>query len=323
MKLGYAVLAVIVIIVVIAAVALLLSGGAPTLSTSKTLSLSRNSTYSFHLAGDSNLSSVMVESVSGSNSVVYIGRTPILLNDMAVVQLSTGQSANVSLIGSSTADLGISLVSVSGDSATLNLTYLPSSFGVKVSSGVKMIRPEGTVAPTGAQTTAAATTIEATTTVAASTTTVAVSTTTALNVNLTAQAIISANGTAVGKVITGFSGIFIKQHSECTQQTYDIEFAAMYGTTPSGSLTFQNASLVAPEYVTSSAQSLGNNIYNITYTEVVPSGNRHFATVEYNMTGNYTTTSVFNGDFGRSYSAVLENYTTISQGTDKCTIFGV
>ena len=162
-----------------------------------------------------------------------------------------------------------------------------------------------------------------TTSAKSSTTTVAASTTIAQQVNATAESIIAVNGSNIGEMINGYRRIFTKQKLECTAGIYDNEFANVYGMVPSGGLTFQNASLTTPTGIISSGIGVGNNLYSITYTEVVAAGNKPFALVQYNLSGNYIMSSKFNGGFGNTYSAVLLNYTQLNSTQDVCRIFGV
>ena len=323
MKLGFGTLAaIVVVIVIIIAAFLLLAGGTPTISTATTQSLSRNSTYNFYMPSDKNVSSVLVESTSPSNATIYLSRRPLLFN-ITVLHLSPGQSANVSLTGSPTADLNVLLVSSTSQAATVTLTYVPASFGVKISPGVEMIgatgkigspSPTTTVAGTTTVASGSGTTIKSTTTVAA--------TTTVANVNETAQAIIALNGTSTGTLIHDFSNILVKQNQECSSQTYQTEFSEEYRTAPTGPSTLANVSFYVPKRLISGGAGVGGGLYNITYTEVVSAGNKRFALVQYNLSGDYITTSIFSGDFGNNYDAVLKNYTTLN-GTDPCAIFGV
>ena len=315
-------MAAVVIVIVVVAV-LLLTGGSPTITTNSTVSLARNASYNFHLAGDKNVSSVQVVSTSATNSTVYLGRSPLLINEVAVLHLSQGQSENVSLSGSSNADLNVKLVSSTSQAATLILTYIPAGLGVKVSPGVLLLSSMGSGTPPVTTVAYSNTTTQITSTIAAKGTTTAAPTTIAVQVNETVQAILDANTTPTGRVISGFNRIFAVQTLECNQQIYDTEFASMYQMVPSGSMTFVNSSPYVPEGLSTSGVSVGNNLYNITYVEIARNGNRPFAKLQYDLSGNYITTSTFDGDFGGSYSAVLENYTTFNKTTDKCAIFGV
>jgi hypothetical protein len=310
-----------VIVVMIAAV-LLLTGGNPTISTNRTVSLARNASYNFYLTGDKNVSSVQVVSTSAANSTIYLGMNPLLINDVVVLHLSRGQSENVSLSGSSSADLNVMLASSTSQASTLVLTYIPVGLGVRVSPGVGVLSPTGSYMPPVTTTVYNSTVQSTSTTVTAGTTTIA-ATTTAVQVNKTAQAIMDVNTTTTGEIINGFSRIFTNQNLECNQQIYDNEFANVYGMVATGSMTFANTSPEIPQRVSSSAISVGNGLYNITYLEVVPAGNRPFGKLQYDLSGNYIISSTFDGDFGGSYSAVFENYTAFNKTTDKCAIFGV
>ncbi len=321
MKLGFGTGAAIAIaIVIIIAALLMLVGGVPTISTATTESLSRNATYNFYLPSDKNVSSILAQSTSISNATIYLSRRPLLFN-ITVLHLSPGQSANVSLTGSPTADLNVLLVSSTSQAATLTLTYIPTGFGVRVSPGVMMVGAIGKVGPPSPTTTVSGTTTvsSGSVTTLKSTTTVAATTTVAPAVNETAQAIMSLNGTQTGALIHGFSNILIKQNSECTTTAYDTEL----GKVPSGQQTLQNVSYYVPKEITSSGVNDGGGNYSITYTEVIAAGNHQFALIKYNLSGDFIITSTFSGDFGNNYNAVLENYTVLNKTSDPCAIFGV
>ncbi len=314
-------MAAVVIVIAVAAV-LLLTGGTPTITTNSTLSLARNASYNFHLAGDRNVSSVQVVSTSATNSTVYLGRSPLLINDVLVLHLSRGQSENVSLSGSSNADLNVMLESSTPQAATLVLTYVPAGLGVKVSSGVVLLSAveSGTLPSTSAS--YSNTTTQSTSTIAAAGTTTVAPTTIAVQVNSTAQAIREFNATKTGIMINEFGGILVSQNNNCTARGYYNEFFGSGEGAPTGAQTFANISRYVPQRIISGGVKVGNNLYNISYTEVVAAGNKPFALVQYDTSGNFTNFQKFYV-FGENYNAEYYNYTTLAAEThsDKCAIF--
>ncbi len=317
MQLGIKSIGIIVLIIIAVVAYLVLGQGTSTLSSKTTVSLPRNGSYNFYLSGSQNVSSILVQSISPSTVTVYLGRTPLLLNNIAVLHLSPGMADNVSLEGLQTADLNVMLESVTSSAATIVLTYVPVGFGVGVTPGLKYISLTGSQPVQGATTTAA----QATTTVTAVKTTTTPTATVQANNSL--AALEQVNSSNLGQMINGYNLLFQKDFKACTQNTYGTEFATQYGMVPTGSMSFYNATLQVPQKMSSSVKPVDASTYNITYEEVTGSGNRRFGTVSYNLTGQFIVTSVFTGDFGRSYSAVLVNYTVLNKSTDNCATYGV
>lgn len=319
MQIGIKTLALFVVVVIAIAVYLTLSGSAPTLSTTATVSLQRNASYNFYLGADHNISSALVASADATGATVYLGSRPLLVGSVLELHLTPGQADNVSLTGSQTADLNIKLDSSSASSATLTLTYIPSGFGVRITPGIEQI---GTIG-VGKAALATSTVPQSGGTSSTVKTTTVAPTTTVKPVSNSALAMEEANASDIGLMINGYNRIFQTEHTACTQTLYDNEFASQYGMVPSGPLTYANESQQVPQKIISSETSVGTNLYNITYTEVVTSGNRRFAIVQFNLSGNFITTSIFNGDFGKSYSPVFENYTVFNKTSDSCAVWGV
>lgn len=308
---------IIVLIVLVAGAYLVLGQGPSTLSSKTTVSLPRNGSYSFYLPGGHNVSSMLVQSLSPSNVTIYLGKRPLLLNNIIVLRLSPGKADNVSLKGLQTADLNVMLEGATSSTATIVLTYVPSGFGVGVTPGLKYISLTGSQTVQNPTSTVQQASTSATT---SKTTTIA---TTTVPVNSSIAALEQVNASNLGQMVMGYNLLFQKDFKACSQNTYDTEFATQYGMVPSGSMSFANATLQVPQKMSSSVKPIGSSIYNITYEEVTGSGNRKFGVVSYNLTGQFIAISVFTGDFGRSYSAVLENYTVLNKSTDNCATFGV
>lgn len=312
------------IVVVIVAVAVVWAVGlVPTISSSSTVTLQRNSTFDFYTPGDPNASSVYAFQSSSSNAVVYLGNGPLLLNNVAVLYMSPGQSENVSLTGSGKADVNVALVSSSAQSITLDISYISPSLDVKQSPGVSMINVAGTATTAQpGQATSSATTVPAGS--SSSTTAQSTAPTTSITqLNYSQRAILAVNSTAVGTLAKGYKSIFIKDAGSCTQHTYNNEFFAEQNTQPSGQTTFANTSLEVPTTMSVSVKAVSQDVYNVTYSEVTALGDRPFATVEYNLTSQMTVSSVFTGDFGNSYSEAFETYQGLNTTSDSCATYGV
>ena len=322
MKIGFGTIVIMAIAVVIAiGLVLGLSASAPTITTSTTVTLLKNASYDFLIPSYSNVSSVYLSQSSNSSAIIYVGKSPLLLNSISMINLSSGIGASISLSGSGSADLGIALVSSNPKSATLTLTYIPKDFGVGQSSNIKTLSAGalGAYGGPSAGSQAATTTIQNITTKA----TTIPATTTVQNANPSAQALADVNKTDIGQLAVGFNKVFQKESALCTQSIYNNEFAATFGSAPSGPTTFRNTSLVTPQGIISSESEVGTGIYNITYSESVASGDRLFAIVEYSLTGQNIVSSEFKGDFGLNYNAVLSNYTTLNTTSDPCAAYGV
>ena len=317
MRLGFN--KIVILIAVLSALLLIvftISSSIPEISSSATVTLSKNSSYYFHLPNSENVYAVYLLSSSASGATIYLGSKPLLLSKIYMLNLSSGASANVSVGNETYSDINVNLASSSAQSSDIILTYIPQGFGVKQSSNVHTINPQGSGPQ--AVVTSSQSTLPSTTSTSPQTTV----SPPAQKLPASSQAIIDANASPLGTMINGFKRIFIVQSSECTQQEYQTNFASKYGFTPSGSLSFQNQSAQTPSSVSSSSSGLGGSIYNVSYYEVASAGNRKFATIQVNITSNSTTKYNITGDFGHTYSSMLENYTTLNKTTDPCAIFG-
>lgn len=323
MKIGFGTI-VIAAVALVVAIGLVLgfSESAPTISTTSTVTILKNASYDFFIPSDSNVSSAYLVQSSNSGATIYIGKSPLLLNSIAIINLSAGQGVSLSLSGSGSADLGVALVSSTPKSATITLTYIPKSFMVTQSPNIKILSAGSFSASAGSLSTTptSPTTVQSPATTKQVTTPV---TTTVQALNNTAQVMVYVNKTDIGQLAIGFNRVFQKEHVACTQSIYDNEFAKTFSSVPSGPTTFQNTSLVTPQGIISSAAAVSTGIYNVTYSESVASGNRLFALVEYNFTGQSLVSSVFKGDFGSNYNAVFMNYTTLNTTSDPCAAYGV
>jgi len=324
MKLGFGkvLLGGIVLLIVIVAV-LWVSGSVPTVKSSETVSLQKNATFNFYIPTDSNVTSAFVEQSSNDSATVYLGKRPLLLNNILILHLSKGQAVNASLSNTGNADIGVTLVSSTPTSATLLISYIPPMFGVKQSPGIQVIKAGGVISSTGPSQSSTTTIGQSSTTSVSGQTTTVASTTTVQAVNQTQQAIMAVNATYIGILANNFKSIFIRESTSCTRTTYDTEFSEYYAMAPSGPETYANTSLITPVNMKVSGQSLGSDLFNVTYIEITPSGNRTFAIVNYNSSSGNIQSSVFKGDFGNNYNAVKLNYTDSINTTDQCSIYGV
>ncbi len=318
-KQGFAkklVVVVIVAIVIIIAGALMLNG-TPTVSSLTTVSIIRNSSYNFYLPGASDLFSIYLIYSSPSSTTLYFGQAPILNNNIGVVQLGEGQSANISLNGDSNADLQISVIASSLKSATLSLSYIPSTIGIRQSSIVKSLNNFNSSyqqTQTSIQTTVAQ---QSNTQQQTSTTTVAV--TTIPQETASQLAITAANQTYLGKLMSGYNQIYVREASLCTPSAYNTSFLEANHYPPSGPYTYSNASVVVPRYITANATLVSGDTYNATYTAASLSGKSTILVFTFNNNTKAVTSYTFKGDFlDLSYNEALQQYQSmnLSSGGD-------
>ena len=300
------------IIVAIVGLALVSGAGVPTVSSTYTVTLQNRSAAAFYLPDSGNSSSIYLSSVSASGAVLYIGRNPVLTSPITVATLSIGQLVNVSTAHTAYADLQIRLVSSTADSATIALTYVPSSLGVSPSSGLSALN--GTLAMQQ-YTTVPTTTAQATTTAATSVTT------TASPVNHTLAVLEEANATSYGVLINKYKALYERDAGACTRSQYDIDYSRTFGSVPSGPSTFANASVAVPTTIKSSITKVSAVMYNITYSSVSGIGTSPAMVIQFNATGQYVVASKFTGIFlDQNYATTLSNYQAVNT-SDPCSVY--
>lgn len=313
---GLKIIGTIVLIVIVAAIALSFAGGIPTISSNKTITLQHNASANFYLPDSRNVSSIFLAQSSNSSATVYISRNPVLLNSITQISLTKGETTNISLSGGN-ADLQITLISGTSKAATIALSYVPKTLGIKSSSGIGSLNNTG-----GGQ--VKASTTESTTIPNAPTTTAA-ATTTVVQENPTVEAYAVANATSLGILMSDYKALYEKDKTDCTRSIYDSAYADNFGVVPTGPNTFANMSLIAPVSIKMSAASAGGDLFNISYYDVNVSGveaKDRILQMQINITGQYVVSSDFSGDFyGMSYTSVLQQYQSLNSSSDLCSAY--
>lgn len=235
-----------------------LQPGVVVVTSQKTLSFSTNGTQ---LVKIYNGSTVAIRLISSSNSsaTFYVTRTPILYGPVVVVSLYSGMAANVSSDGSQLADMNIRLDSSNGQSASIMLAPLLSSFGIRTSSSVHLLNPTGFGAG-GVNviiiTTSTVTTSIPTTTVNSS------------SFTLFQHARNLMNQTTIGSLMNKYKTLYMKDIN-CTASTYNSTYYTYYSMLPPAPLSFENVSVQTPRDITVSESNTTkvNNVL-VTYSAV-------------------------------------------------------
>ncbi len=130
-----------------------------------------------------------------------------------------------------------------------------------------------------------------------------------------------ANTTGYGILMNDYKSIYEREYTSCTQSTYDLDYSRAYGTVPSGPGTYANASKVVPKSMTATIIPLSSDTYNITYITIAQSGKTPALRIVFNSTGQYVTSSIFEGVFlDQNYQSASSNYKAINN-SDSCSVW--
>lgn len=306
-------------VVVIAAASFLFfgSGGVTYISQSAELHLT-NSTTLFN-TGSGEYMIYVAQGSSATSPTVYISRLPALLNPLLQVSLSAGNMTRVN-VGTTYANLGITLNSAGKNSADVTLTVLDPSLQIAPDSGSISLVP----AELGQQTTQGvlgATSPNITTTTVpqsllSQSSTTSVATTTISQANLSyGRAITAWHASKFYGLMANYTTMY-QNTAECTPSTYNSTFIQLYGYAPQatgGAATFQNASINVPDGLYSNVTNAGSGNYYITYYTKAPSGSAFNNAKALVLTVNASNEQILNSNYtgvfqDQSYASILQGY---------------
>jgi hypothetical protein len=303
-------IAVVILAVAVIAAYLVVQPGVTEVTATRTVSFQANQTLYFGLSDGT--VALKLQSSTPSTAVFYASQTPVLFGSVSQFSLNQGMSANVSSSGSVSADMNIMLISTSATGATVQITPLSTSLGVKPSGSVSVMNPIAFGSNAAAVTTVAASSNTQTGQETSTVSTTVPSTTTAnqiASITPAQRAMAAANNSTAGKLMLDFRKLYLADAS-CDSNTYSITYVKYYSAMPTGPNSFANVSELTPTDVKVSASQTGSSgDYKVTYSMVSQSSVTSGPAVT--MTVDPTTGAVS----GITYEGMFMgfNYTVASQ----------
>ena len=320
--------AVIVLVIVAVLLYLVLGMHGTVVSSNVTATLSPNKSIDFAVSGIKGSYSLFLDSSSNSMATFYLSGLPVLTSPILEFRLSNGTSVNVSLNGSSYAHVQVKLLSLSQSQAEVRLTRIPSGFGVVQSASVSSFNPSLAILGMPSQGSGAATTVSPTTSAGAGTTT-AQATTTAQTTTVKsssgftqAQVLAAANGTELGGLMAMYNGLF-RTDTACTPSLYNSTYSSVHNRQNAyGATDYYNASRQTPEMLTISTSEVSTDEYDVTYTAVIPAGNRLSLVMLVNVSSGQQVSYQASGIFlDQNYVDMSQNFISVNSIGNDCAAY--
>lgn len=306
-------------LVVILVIAYLLfnGSGAQLISSNKTVTLALNSSINFYLPDNNTVASLFLAQSSNSSILLYLSKTPVLEKNILMLPMQKGNVANLSVYGSQYADLQVSMVSSTPTGAIISLSTIPKNLNIR--PAILQLLNSTSFGKTITATTTIPTNSQSTTIIPSgglSTTTIAATTTVPPSVNATALALLDANKSIYGVLMTNYNKLYIKAATTCTPTLYNSSFRISQGYAPTGPNSFANATLAVPSSITASVKKVPGGLYNVTYTAVIPIGNLPALLLQINTTTQFVSSYSFLGVFqGTNYGTALQQYQALNSSS--------
>lgn len=241
------ILAIIVVVVVLFVSGIVSFGGVRSLNGTTTFTV--NGSTPIVINGHEYIMST--EKAGSNRAYLYMAESPIFLSPVFNITITTGNSTKVNL-DSKQANVGITLLSVSSNSAVITMAPLPQYLELTPDSAnirVMNITSAGTYGG-GAQqytSTSNTTSIATTTVVGSHTTTVVSSVTTTVGQShaLNGNIYTALNGSTLYPLMLNYSKLYANT-TNCTLLKYDNLYLAQHNAAPAGATSYQNASYYGP-----------------------------------------------------------------------------
>ena len=274
-------------------------------SPSASVTLAHNGMFYFRLPGNTNTYLVTLENSSNGGALLYLTQLPVLNNPISAVFIFPNEGINLSLEGTTVADIHISLIGSNASYAKLSLEPVDPSLGIKAAS-VPVIAPMIFIEQalyTG--------NVSVVTTTASSTSTSTTVLTTVPSSSLpVAQLMQLVNNTSPGILMNGYKALYEKDRA-CSAGVYNATYYKYYNSYPSGPNSFANVSTMIPIDMNITVSKVGGDIYSATYSTVSrsPSSSGPAFTIAMNITNGQIESAVFEGIFrGLNYTQINAAY---------------
>lgn len=314
----------VIIIAVVAYAVFFLSVSQTVVSAPATANLTSAGTI-FSINGQQYLISLASISVSQGKAYIHISKLPIFVNPILNVTLSIGNITKINA-GTTYADMGVQLQSLSANSATVQVSPLYTSLKISPDSqDISYIQgtlynsgqsPSQQITTTIASSGSSSTTAKTTTT-AASTTTVVATNNTQLDINTALK------NNALYGLMLNFSVLYANT-SECTSQLYNSTYIYAHGHAPPGPSSYENVSPFVPYNLTISTSNLGSGNFNIAF-KTLTQNPVYDDSVAVNLQVNASTKTVTNESFpstgifdGLNFTKLRANYVSAIAAGGAC-----
>ena len=326
-----------VIVIAIIAYIALTWHGIPTLSSNQTISLAVGKSSYFRLNGNSPYFSIFLKNSTKSYATIYVSQVPVLTSPVSEFIAYNGEQVNFSTSLSSTANLGIILLSATNSISKIELIPIPSLYKIKTSPSIVISSPASFYSnitgiaslPTPPTTTTPSSTQQNSSKPAsppASTSATASSgngqqskpTPPASSPIQNISTIL--NYTNIGSLMKNYTILYAESKS-CTAPEYNTSLLEYLHQSPTGPLDFQNASQATPTGLILNASIISKNNYLVTYSPEVAMKNLQGVAVSFNLDPATAaiTNQKFTGIFeGQNLTSLQKTYTFQNSLTGQC-----
>jgi hypothetical protein len=204
---------------------------------------------------------------TNNSALIYITKLPILVYPVISLDLGIGGSANISSSQTGVSDVHIYLISSNTEGASVEITPIDTSLGIKESGNIVILEPasfQEKMLYNGPSVPIVSTT---------STTTSTSITTTSINQSSIiplAQIMSFINTTTPGILMNNFNMLYYKDRA-CNASVYNATFQTLEGMKAVGPLSFYNVSPSVPRSIEINVSKISNNLYLVTYIGITPS----------------------------------------------------
>lgn len=311
-----------IVIAIIAYIALTWHG-IPTLSSNQTISLAVGKSSYFRLNGESPYFSIFLKNSTKSYATIYVSEVPVLTSPVSEFIAYNGEQINFSTSLSSTADLGIILLSATNSTSKIELIPIPSLYKIKASPSIVISNPAsfysnitGTATlPTPPSTTTTSVSSQPSSSKPSSSSTSATASSGNGQQSKPAPAALSPiqnistilNYTSIGSLMKNYT-ILYAGSSSCTAPEYNTSLVEYVHLSPTGPLDFKNASQVTPTGLVLNASMISKTNYFVTYSPIVAMKTLQVVAVSFNLDPSTAavTNLKFSGIFAGQNSTSLQ-----------------
>ena len=325
-----------VIVIAIIAYIALTWHGIPTISSNQTISLAVGKSSYFSLNGKSPYFSIFLKNSTKSYATIYVSQIPVLTSPVSEFIVYNGEQINLSTSLSSTANLGVILLSSTNSTSKIELIPIPSLYKIKTSPSIVINNPASFYsnitdtatlpAPPPTTTTSASSQPSSSKPSSSSTTTTASSGNGQQSKPAPAapspiQNISTIlNYTSIGSLMKNYT-ILYAESTSCTAPEYNTSLTEYVHQSPTGPLDFKNASQATPTGLVLNASMISKTNYFVTYSPIVAIKTLQGVAVSFNLDPSTAaiTNLKFSGIFsGQNSTSLQKTYNFQNSVTGQC-----
>lgn len=133
--------AAVLIVVIIIALLFLGGSGAMQVSSSTNVTIGAQQSAYFSLPGSPTAYALYVDGSGPGTAVLYVSTLPVLSGQIMAFEVSKGQTENLSLGGSSVANLQVKLLGANATQSNVELSFIPRILNIRQSGNIQYINP--------------------------------------------------------------------------------------------------------------------------------------------------------------------------------------